>query len=75
MLGRGVSVGVTDGVTGDDVIVNVGVRVAVGLGLVVCDGGMDGKATCVVAGAQAPRRRRMIKATRNNFFIQLNANS
>ena len=62
------------GVAGDGVIVNVGVRVAVGLGLAVCDGVMDGKTICVVAGAQAPRRRRMIKAT-TNFFIQLNANS
>ena len=73
MSGRTVSVGVTEGVTGDGVTANVAVRVAVGLGLVVFDGVMDGKMTCVLAGTQAFRRT--MKTTMNNFFIQLIAKS
>ncbi len=45
MLGRGVPLGVTDGVTGERVIVNVGITVAVGLGSAVGDEAIEGRVT------------------------------
>jgi len=69
MFGRGVSVGVMDGVTGNGVTVNVLVAVAVGLGLAGRDGVTEGKMTCDVAGAQALRKRSMIEASNDSFFI------
>jgi len=66
---RGVSVGVIDGVTGSGVSVDVGVKVSVELGLAVGNGVLEGRITCVAAGAQAVRR--ITKATMNVFFIQL----
>jgi hypothetical protein len=60
---------VIDGVTGNGVIVDVSVKIIVGLGIAVRDGVLEGKATCGVAGTQALRRT--MKTTMNNFFIQL----
>ncbi len=80
IFGRGVSVEVTDGVTGEGVIVKVDVRegaavaVAVGLGLAVNDGVTEAGITGAVAGAQASARR-TIKINKESLFIQLNANS
>ncbi len=70
--GRGVSVGVTDGVGGTGVMVKVDVTVAVGLGLAVWDGVAEGKTICGATGAQAPRKRRAIK--NESFCILRNAN-
>ncbi len=67
-LGRGASVGVIEGVTGEGVIVDVGIGVTVRLGLAVWDGVVEGKMTCVVAGAQAFRRR-VIKINKKVFSM------
>ena len=73
MFGRGVSVGVREGVAvADGLTVKVGVTITVGLA--VWDGGMGVEVTCAVAGAQAPRTKRVIKINKDGFLIQLNAN-
>ena len=69
MPGRGVSVGVMEGGAGDDVTVNVGVTVAVGLGLAVREGGREVKVIWVAAGAQAPSERRTVQRNKDRFFI------
>jgi hypothetical protein len=69
MSGRWVSVGVAEGVTGNGVIVNVGVTVKVSLGTGVTDGGGEIGMTCVVAGAQAVSKKSITKTNENNFFI------
>ena len=69
MSGLWVSVGVSEGVNGNGVIVNVGVRVKVSVGIGVAEGVAENGITCVAAGAQAVTKKRITKTNKNNFFI------
>jgi hypothetical protein len=71
IAGRGVSVGVIDGVTvTEGVSVNVAVLVRVGarLGTAVREGVLTAGEACGVTVPQAPRKR-MIKINKNRLFI------
>lgn len=68
-MGRGVSVGMIVGVTGDGVTVNVGETVFVGFGLAIGDGATEIGVNWAVAGAQALRKRRAINVNSDELFI------
>ena len=63
-----VFVKVAAGVTGDGVNVNVGVMVRVSVGCGVVEAVAEGSTTCVVAGAQACKRR-IIKNKEKCFIV------
>ena len=63
-----VSVEVAEGMTGDGVNVNVGVMVRVSVGCGVVEAVAEGSTTCVVAGAQACKRR-IIKKNEKCFIV------
>jgi len=66
--GRCVSVGVTDGVTGEGVTVEVGVRVGVSLGLGVSDGVADNEIIWVATGVHALSNTKSVHADKNDFL-------
>jgi hypothetical protein len=55
-------------VTGEGVIVDVGVRVAVSLGLGVRDGVADNEIICAATGVHALSNTRIAQANKNDFL-------
>jgi len=66
--GRCVSVGVTDGVTGEGVNVEVGVRVGISLGLGVSDDVADNEIIWVATGVHALSKIKIAQTNKNDVL-------